>query len=241
MSDAAARLMPADAVVDAGPVPAGWPPRRRTPYVKICGVTTAALADEAVAVGADLIGIVHFRPSPRHLDIPQAADVAAAARGRAMIVALTVDATDLALDALFAAVRPDALQLHGRESLARVREVAARYGVPVARAVGVATRADLDEAAAWPVLPVFDAKPPAGADRPGGHGQVFDWAALTEFPRPYMLSGGLHAGNVGAAVAALHPYAVDVSSGVETGALKDPTKMAAFVAAVRAVPAPVAA
>lgn len=228
-----------------GPAP-GWPPVRRLPYVKICGVTTPALAEAAVTAGADMVGIVHFARSPRHLELAAAAAVADAVRGgqagaesapAAMdwtrIVALVVDADDRTLDALVAAVRPDALQLHGRETAERVAAVAGRYGLPVAKAFGVAAAADLVPAAATRALLVLDAKPPAGTDRPGGHGATFDWGVLGGFPRPYMLSGGLTPDNVAGAVARLRPYAVDVSSGVETGGIKDPDKIAAFVAAAR--------
>lgn len=227
-------------------LPPGWPAPRATPYVKICGVTTPALAAAAVAAGADMVGVVHFARSPRHLEPTAAAAVADAVRGAGpahasapdatewpKVVALVVDADDRTLDALVATVRPDALQLHGREDAARLAAVAARFGLPVAKAFGVATRADLASAATCTGLPVLDAKPPTGADRPGGHGAPFDWDVLADFARPFMLSGGLSPDNVAAAVARVRPYAVDVSSGVELGGIKDPARIAAFIAATR--------
>lgn len=219
--------------MDRGPA-RGWPARRATPLVKICGVTTPALAAAAVAAGADMVGIVHFPPSPRHLAIPDARDVANAARG-AMVVALTVDADDATLDALVETARPDALQLHGRESPARVAALAARYGLPVAKAIGVSIADDLTRIGNYDALPVLDAKPPRGADRPGGHGARFDWSLLTPLAADtaYMLSGGLGPENVADAVRAIRPYAVDVSSGVETGGVKDPARISAFIMAVR--------
>lgn len=214
-----------------------WPPRRAAPYapyVKICGLTTPALAAGTVAAGADMVGVVHFPPSPRHLEIAAAREVADAARG-AIVVALTVDADDATLDAFVAAVRPDALQLHGKESPARVVTLAARYGLPVAKAIGVASASDLDALSQYDALPMLDAKPPKGADRPGGHGAPFDWSVLEGVADEtiYMLSGGLDASNVAEAVALLRPYAVDVSSRVETHGVKDLEKVAAFIAAAK--------
>jgi len=215
-------------------LPRGWPARRATPHVKICGLTTPALAANAIAAGADMVGLVHFPPSPRHLDIAAARAVADAARG-AMVVALTVDADDRTLDTLVAEARPDALQFHGKETPDRVALLGERYGLPVAKAIGVASAADLSRLTGYEALPVLDAKPPAGADRPGGHGARFDWGLLAALPGDplFMLSGGLGPDNVGEAVEALRPYAVDVSSKVETDGVKDPAKVAAFVAAAK--------
>ncbi|MEM0909043.1 MAG: phosphoribosylanthranilate isomerase [Pseudomonadota bacterium] len=220
-----------------GRVPEGWPDPAATPYVKICGLTEPALAEAAVAAGADMIGLVHFAPSPRHVDEGQAAEIAAAARG-ALVVALTVDADDGTLDALVRRAAPGALQLHGQESPERVDEVGARYGLLMSKAIGVAAPGDLARVHDYKALPVLDAKPPRGADRPGGHGNVFDWSMLSDTAGlpGYMLCGGLDAHNVKDAVATLHPYAVDVSSKVETDGRKDPQKVARFVEAAKGVP-----
>ncbi|WP_075219816.1 phosphoribosylanthranilate isomerase [Acuticoccus yangtzensis] len=215
---------------------ARWPAPAAWPLIKICGITRPDLADAAIAAGADMIGLVHFAPSPRHLALDAARAIADHARGRVTLVTLTVDADDATLDALVAAAEPDILQLHGKESPARVAELAARYDRPVAKALGVASAADLAAIDDYPeTLLVLDAKPPKGADRPGGHGASFDWSLLDGWPadRPFMLSGGLTPETVAAAVRALAPYAVDVSSGVEVERVKDPAKMLAFAAAVR--------
>ena len=211
----------------------GWPAARSVPLIKICGVKTPHMADHAASAGADMIGVVHFAPSPRHLSPHRAAAVAEAARGRALVVALVVDADDAALDALVSTARPDVLQLHGKETPARVAEIAARHKLPVSKAHGIATATDLAALDAYDALPVLDAKPPKGADRPGGHGAPFDWSVLSALgTRPYMLSGGLSPENAADAVAALGPYAVDVSSGVETGGEKDAQRITDFIAAV---------
>ncbi len=218
----------------AGPL-FGWPAARPVPLIKICGIRTPSMAAHAAAAGADMIGVVHFAPSPRHLAASDAATVADAVRGGPLVVALVVDADDATLDALVAGARPDALQLHGKETPARTAEIAARYGLPVAKAHGVASAADLAPVQLHDALPVLDAKPPKGADRPGGHGAPFDWSILSNLDggRPYMLSGGLNAENVSAAVAAVRPYAVDVSSGVEIGGEKDAGRVSDFIDAVR--------
>ncbi|MEM6761451.1 MAG: phosphoribosylanthranilate isomerase [Pseudomonadota bacterium] len=212
----------------------GWPSAQRSPLVKICGITEPRLAEGTVAAGAQMVGIVHFPPSPRHLEAEAAREVAAAARG-AIVVALTVDASDDVLDRLMETVRPGGLQLHGKETPARVAELAERYGVPVAKAFGVASAEDLHAMADYCALPVLDAKPPKNADRPGGHGGAFDWSLLDGLSetRPFMLSGGLGPDNVAEAVRRVRPYAVDVSSKVETGGIKDLPKIEAFVSATR--------
>lgn len=212
----------------------GWPPRRATPLVKICGLTTPDLAGSAVEAGADLIGIVHFARSPRHLDFGAAREVAAAAKG-ALIVALTVNADDQTLDQLNAHLAPDVHQLHGRESRARTAEVADRYGTLVMKALGVRDGGDVEAALAYDTMLLLDAKPPEGASRPGGNGEAFDWSVLSAVPadRPFMLAGGLTPDNVADAVRQVRPYAVDVSSSVETSGAKDPSKVAAFIAAAK--------
>lgn len=211
-----------------------WPAPRATPLIKVCGITKPELAEAAVSAGADMIGLVHFAPSPRHLDFDAAREVAAAAKG-AIVVSLSVNADDATLDQINTLISPHVYQLHGRETPEHVESVAERYGKPVIKAVGVSEPADIASAVRYDALLLLDAKPPKDATRPGGNGEVFDWSILSAMPegRPFMLSGGLRPDNVGAAVQAVRPYAVDVSSGVETDRVKDPTKITAFITAVR--------
>ena len=153
--------------------------------------------------------------------IAQAAQLAALARGRAKIVALLVDADDDLIAAVASQVNPDYLQLHGDETPARVAQVRQRWNIPVIKAIKVATRDDARAALTFHGIAdmiLFDAKPPAGATRPGGHGTAFDWSVLDAVKAEigaFMLSGGLDPDNVTEAIAATGAPMVDVSSGVE--------------------------
>lgn len=207
--------------------------------VKICGLTDEAAVAASLGAGADMLGFVFFPPSPRHVDPVRAAQLAAPARGKARIVSLTVDADDLTFDAIFQALGPDIVQLHGRESPERVAQLKARYHVEAMKVIAVREAADL--AAVEPYLGIadrilFDAKAPAAATRPGGLGIRFDWHLLAglDLPCPLMLSGGLDAEVVAGAIGIARPDGVDVSSGVEAWlGEKDPAAIARFVNAVR--------
>jgi phosphoribosylanthranilate isomerase len=209
--------------------------------VKICGLSSAVTLDAALEARADMVGFVFFEPSPRNLSLAQARSLATRVRGRAQKVALTVNAEDAKLEAIVDALAPDILQLHGKESPERVRAIRARFGIPIMKAIGVGSRPDLQKAPAYAEAAdtlLFDAKPAPEAVLPGGNGRAFDWSILSDFAaeRPWMLSGGLDAGNVGEALAATGAGGVDVSSGVESApGVKDPARIAAFVAAVRAL------
>lgn len=156
-------------------------------------------------------------------------------RGRLKIVAVTVDPDDVLVDAIARSLAPDLIQLHGRETPARVREVAARSGAGVIKAISVSGPEDLAAASAYAEAAdhlMFDAKLPAGADRPGGGGASFDWSILSgrRFPRPWFLAGGLDPWNVAEALRVSGAPLADVSSGVERGpGLKDPALIRAFL------------
>lgn len=210
-----------------------------TTKAKICGIKTPDALEAAIAGGADYVGFVFCAASPRHLEIPEARNLAGRARGRASIVVLTVDADDAALEELSREITPDFLQLHGSETPERVAEIKRRLGLPVIKAIAVRTQ---DDAAAQrnyagiADLILFDAKPPLGATRPGGHGQTFDWTVLQGVATgmPFMLSGGLNPDNVAAAIRVTRPTVVDVSSGVETApGVKDTALIRRFLQAVK--------
>jgi phosphoribosylanthranilate isomerase len=208
--------------------------------VKICGLTEPAGLAAAIAAGAAYVGFVFFPKSPRNLSIDAARDLALGVPPGVAKVALTVDATDDALDAILRAVPIDMLQLHGHESPARVADVRARHGLPVMKALGVAGEEDLPQVEAYAAVAdqiLVDAKPPKGADLPGGNGLAFDWRLVAgrRWPVPWMLAGGLTADNVAEAIRTAGAPGVDVSSGVERArGVKDPARIAAFVAAARA-------
>lgn len=207
--------------------------------VKICGLSDAESVDAALEAGANLLGFVFFPKSPRNLTLEKAIPLMRRCRGKAQLVALMVDPEQTLLDDVAGHLAPDLIQLHGRESPDRVTQISADTGVPVMKAVGVASRADLAALAGYASAArlLLDAKPPHGATRPGGNGAPFDWALLNGFShaRPWLLSGGLNAANVGAAMRATGATGVDVSSGVERApGVKDPALIRAFVAAVRA-------
>jgi phosphoribosylanthranilate isomerase len=203
--------------------------------VKVCGLNDAAGFDAAVAAGADWVGFVFFARSPRHVTPAEAAGLSARHAGGPARVGLFVEPTDDEVAATLAAVKLDVLQLYGPAR--RAAALRARFGVPVWRAVGVRERADLPGAAAGADGLVIEAKPPAGATRPGGNALAFDWSLLAGWtaPAPWLLAGGLRADNVAEAVRVTGAPAVDVSSGVERAAgVKDPALIRAFIAAARA-------
>jgi phosphoribosylanthranilate isomerase len=207
--------------------------------VKICGLKTAEALDAALSAGADMVGFVFFAPSPRNIGTVMARALGERVNGRAKKVALSVDATDAELERAIEALKPDMLQLHGKETPERVVAVRTRFRVPVMKAQPIETRADLSpihlyaRVADWLL---FDGRAPREATRPGGLGKAFDWHLLEKLNPgvPFMLSGGLDAGNVAEALAITRAPAVDVSSGVERApGEKDPEKIAAFVRAAR--------
>jgi phosphoribosylanthranilate isomerase len=208
--------------------------------VKICGLRTAGDVAAVAASGAAYAGFVFFAKSPRHLTLPEARTLVLSAPAGLAKVALTVDADDGFLDDLMDQVPLDMLQLHGHETPDRVAAVRARFGLPVMKAMGVAGEADLaglQEMSLAADQLLIDAKPPPGADLPGGNGLAFDWRLLVgrKWLRPWMLAGGLTPENVAEAVRLTGARQVDVSSGVESApGVKDHARIAAFVAAAGA-------
>jgi phosphoribosylanthranilate isomerase len=210
-----------------------------SPIIKICGLSTRETLDVALQAGADMVGFMFFPASPRNLSLGAAEELARQVRGRAQKVAVTVDADDATLENIIEAVRPDLLQLHGKESVARVRDIKARFKLPVMKVISVAEKADLAGLAGYAAVAdriLFDARAPKGATRPGGLGATFDWHLLEglDLKVPFMVSGGLNAANVAEAMRVTGAD-VDVSSGVESApGVKDPDKIREFIAAARA-------
>ncbi len=207
--------------------------------VKICGLSTPETLAAALEAGADMVGFVFFPPSPRHIDLGTAARLGRQTKGRALKVALSVDADDALLANSIEALRPDLLQLHGKETTARVRDIKQKFGLPVMKAIPVAAAADLAPLPGYAAVAdriLFDARAPKDATRPGGLGAAFDWLLLENLRLdvPFMVSGGLHADNVAEAVRVTRAGGVDVSSGVESApGVKDIEMIRAFVRAAR--------
>ena len=197
-----------------------------TSTVKICGLATAATLEAALDAGADMVGLVFFAKSPRFVGLDHAHELAAQARERAKVVALTVDADDDLLAAIVRVVGPDMLQLHGRETPQRVAAIKQTHSLPTMKAVGVSEAADFARArdyenvADWLLI---DAKPPKDAVLPGGNGRPFDWRLARGFaPKiPWLLSGGLDPNNVGEAIA--RDDKAQVGTWVERGLVKKPS------------------
>ncbi|MDB9943957.1 phosphoribosylanthranilate isomerase [Octadecabacter sp.] len=209
--------------------------------VKICGLQAVADVMAAADAGASYVGFVFFPKSPRNVTIDEAAALAIEVPMGVAKVALVVNADDAFLDALTAKVPLDMLQLHGSETPARVAEVKARYGLPVIKAIGISTAADLEKIDTYAAVAdqlLIDAKPPKDANLPGGNGNAFDWQLLAGrkyWTKPWMLAGGLTMDNVASAIATTSATQVDLSSGVESApGVKDPALIHAFIAAARA-------
>ena len=206
--------------------------------IKICGLRTPQAVAAALEGAASHVGFIFFPRSPRNIEPEEAGRLREAARGRALAVAVTVDADDALLDRIAAAMTPDMLQLHGSETPERVAAIRARYGLPVIKAFSIREASDL--AAIEPYRGIadrflFDARPPKGSELPGGNGVSFDWSLLARIPAgtDYFLSGGLNAGNIGEALRVAAATAIDISSGVESApGVKDPALIEAFFRAV---------
>jgi phosphoribosylanthranilate isomerase len=205
---------------------------------KICGLTTPETLDAALDQGAAFVGAVVFERSPRHLEPLHAAALFDRARGRAGIVAVVVDPSDMLLTTLALSLRPDFIQLHGSETPERAVEIRRLTRARLIKALPVRDAADLAAADAWTGVAdhlMFDARPPEGADLPGGIGHAFDWSILSGrvFDRPWFLAGGLDPDNVTRAIRVTSAPLVDVSSGVESApGVKEPARIAAFLKAV---------
>ena len=207
--------------------------------VKICGIKDTAALEAARQAGADMVGFVFFPPSPRAVTANEAGMLARSYRNGPKRVGLFVDPDDAMLAATLAEVPLDILQLQGHETPARAGDIRARFGKPVMKALGIASKADLahlPEYADQVDYFLLDARPPPGSALPGGNAQAFDWALMKgeKPPRPWLLAGGLTPANVVQAITTSGAPGVDVSSGVERArGVKDPAAIAAFIAAAK--------
>jgi len=207
--------------------------------IKICGLKTPETLSVALDAGADWVGFVFFAKSPRHITHQEAQTLGKLVQGRAQKIALLVDADDDAIAAIIGALKPDMLQLHGSEAPERVAAIRATFGLPLIKAVGISNSDDIQTARGYETVVdwlLLDAKPPKGADLPGGNGVRFDWHLLAglDLAKPFMVSGGLDPANVAEAIRISAAQGVDVSSGVESAlGVKDPVRIKAFIEAAR--------
>lgn len=205
--------------------------------VKICGLTREPDVDAAVEAGADMVGFVFFPPSPRSVEISRARTLAARVPSGLRKVALSVDADDDLLTEITETADIDVLQLHGRETPERVVEIREKFGLPVIKALAIASSDDVVHARRYePCVDwlMFDAKPPKSATRPGGNALAFDWSLIAgqSWDVPWILAGGLTPENVERAIHESGAEAVDVSTGVEDApGLKSAPKIRQFIAA----------
>ena len=210
--------------------------------MKICGLTSESSIKHAVTAGADYIGFVFFRKSPRYLTFNQAADLAKFIPENVMTVALVVDPTNDLLADIMRHVRIDMIQLQGKESPQRVSEVKELTGLPVMKAIGLSEPEDLDIINTYAAVAdqlLIDAKPPKGSLLPGGNGLAFDWKLMSgkSWNIPWMLAGGLNAENVTEAIQTTGTAQIDVSSGVEKApGDKDPNKVSRFIQIAKGIP-----
>jgi phosphoribosylanthranilate isomerase len=207
--------------------------------IKICGIKTPEILETAIAAGADMVGFMHFQRSPRHVSIEDIATLISEARGRIETCVVLVN-PDNSCVAEVAALGPDWIQLHGPETPHRVEAIRAEAGVEIMKALPIGSAEDVAHVADFLEVAdriLLDAKPPKGADRPGGLGETFDWALLKALDPsiPFMLSGGLTPQTVADAIRIVRPFAVDVSSGVESApGIKDKRLIEAFIRNARA-------
>ncbi len=228
--------------------------------VKICGLSEAKTLNAAIKAGARYIGFVLYPPSPRHVEIDTAKELALQIPTGVRAVGLFVDPTDEQLEQTLGKVQLDMIQLHGDEPPARVAEIKNRFHMPLMKAIRVSSADDLDGVPEYETVAdwlLFDSKPnmppprkrgptntgkdprlrAESTDLPGGTGHSFDWNILSgrTFSKPWMLGGGLNTGNIPEALSILSPNALDVSSGVESArGVKDETKIKAFIEAAKA-------
>jgi phosphoribosylanthranilate isomerase len=207
--------------------------------IKICGIKSEAILDTAIEAGADMVGFMHFARSPRHLELDPIGELISRARGRVETCVVLVN-PDNTLVAQVAALGPDWIQLHGPETPHRVEAIRDEAGIAIMKVCSIGSAEDVAAVASFADCAdrlMLDAKPPKDATRPGGLGVTFDWSLLKALDPElsFMLSGGLTPDNVAAAIAAVRPFGVDVSSGVESApGVKDAKLVRTFIERARA-------
>jgi phosphoribosylanthranilate isomerase len=207
--------------------------------IKVCGIKTPEMLEATIKAGADMVGFMHFARSPRHVDIELLQTLISQARGRIETCVVLVNPDNSCVMEV-AALSPDWIQLHGPETPHRVEAIRDEAGIAVMKALPIGSPEDVAAVAAFADIAdriLLDAKPPKGAERPGGLGVSFDWTLLKALDPelPFMLSGGLTPKTVGDAVRTVKPFGVDASSSLESApGVKDAALIEAFIANARA-------
>jgi len=199
--------------------------------IKFCGITRLSDALEAVRLGVDALGFVFYPPSPRNIEVDQAAEIMRQLPAFVSCVGLFVNSTEAQIDQVLQSTSIDVLQFHGDETAGQCQQLSERFNKPYLKAVRMKPDVDLESvatdyaSAAGLLLDTYQ------QGTPGGTGEAFDWERVpATLSKPVVLAGGLSAGNVTAAIQTVRPYAVDVSGGIEQAkGIKDAAKMAAFV------------
>jgi phosphoribosylanthranilate isomerase len=188
--------------------------------VKICGITDPQIAKYSVGLGVGFIGLIFFAKSPRNITYKKAAEIYRAVSGNAKVIAVMVNPSDHDIKELLSEFTPDYIQLHGNESVDRVREIKEKFGLNIIKAISVSSKCDIKKANQY--LPyikflLFDAKPPKNSNLPGGNAISFDWNLLKniKLDKKYFLSGGLNINNIEKALEITNASHIDISSGVE--------------------------
>lgn len=194
--------------------------------IKLCGLSRPCDIEAANALRPEYVGFVFAAGSKRRISFERAAQLRRRLSPAIRAVGVFVDETAETVARLLNGGVIDLAQLHGREDETYIRQLKGRTEKPIIQAFRIQAAGDIAAAAQSGADYIL-------LDSGAGSGDLFDWQLLRGIDRPYFLAGGLTCANVRTAVRTLHPFAVDVSSGVETGGLKDHTKMAAFVSAVR--------
>ncbi|MCP4184389.1 MAG: phosphoribosylanthranilate isomerase [Hyphomicrobiales bacterium] len=224
--------------------------------VKICGLSDIASIEAAIEGGARQLGFVFFEKSPRNISAHLAGELTGQYKGSIKRIAVSVNATDGKLEEIIGKMDPDQLQLHGTESPDRVQKIKDQFGLPVIKAFAIRQATDFNMVEQYLGIAdrlLFDAKPPAGADLPGGNGVAFDWKLFADWQDQHyfqnndrgkdnlldsstspMLSGGINLNNVEIALANSNAQAIDISSGVEEApGVKDPVLIMTFLEQVK--------
>lgn len=204
-------------------------PQQRT-RIKFCGMTRAADAQAAIALGVDALGFVLVPQSPRAISLEAAAEIRNQLPPFVSSVALLRNATAVEVRTAIATLQPDLLQFHGDED----EPFCAQFGLPYLKAVAMSRSQDLSACASRYATAAALLLDSHAADGMGGTGRVFDWSQVRPVGKPLMLAGGLRPENVAEGIQSVRPYAVDVSSGIESApGVKNFEKMRDFVQAVR--------